>query len=109
MSTTSRGLTGCCLITGHCVLITYSNASKAAQSVLRSQLDRNTFVSARPVLASCMSLFPIYRRCIFDDTVTQYSSKDQLSKHYQVPVFKFIGKDNQVSVKQARWEQACGG
>ncbi|XP_034148316.1 oncoprotein-induced transcript 3 protein [Esox lucius] len=32
--------------------------------------------------------------CISDDMVRQYSSKDQLSKHYQVPVFKFIGKDN---------------
>lgn len=41
--------------------------------------------------------FGILFRCIFDETVTQYSSKDQLSKHYQVPVFKFIGKDNQVS------------
>ncbi|KAK6329516.1 hypothetical protein J4Q44_G00014940 [Coregonus suidteri] len=27
--------------------------------------------------------------------VRQYSAKDQLSKHYQVPVFKFVGKDNQ--------------
>nr|XP_006630604.1 PREDICTED: oncoprotein-induced transcript 3 protein [Lepisosteus oculatus] len=32
--------------------------------------------------------------CISDETVKQYSSKDQLSKHYQVPVFKFVGKDN---------------
>lgn len=36
-------------------------------------------------------------RCISDETVTQLSSKDQLSKHFQVPVFKFIGKDNRVS------------
>lgn len=32
--------------------------------------------------------------CISDETVRQYSAKDQLSKHYQVPVFKFVGKDN---------------
>ncbi|XP_048125020.1 oncoprotein-induced transcript 3 protein isoform X1 [Alosa alosa] len=32
--------------------------------------------------------------CISDETVHQYSAKDQLSKHYHVPVFKFVGKDN---------------
>ena len=42
-------------------------------------------------------LFGLFSSCISDETVTQYSSKDQLSKHYQVPVFKFIGKDNRVS------------
>lgn len=42
-------------------------------------------------------LLHFWSRCISDEAVTQYSSKDQLSKHYQVPVFKFIGKDNQVS------------
>lgn len=30
----------------------------------------------------------------------QLSAKDQLSKHYQVPIFKFIGKDNRVSREQ---------
>ena len=35
-------------------------------------------------------------RCISDDTVKQYTAKDTLSKHYRVPVFKFIGKDNRV-------------
>uniref|UniRef100_A0A8C2HHH1 Oncoprotein induced transcript 3 n=1 Tax=Cyprinus carpio TaxID=7962 RepID=A0A8C2HHH1_CYPCA len=38
--------------------------------------------------------------CISDDTVHQLSAKDQLSKHYQVPIFKFIGKDNRVSREQ---------
>lgn len=37
--------------------------------------------------------------------MTQYSSKDKLSKHYQVPVFKFIGKDNRVS-RRTSWEPA---
>ncbi|KAL4641284.1 oncoprotein-induced transcript 3 protein-like [Arapaima gigas] len=32
--------------------------------------------------------------CISDETVKQYNSKDQLSKHFQVPVFKFVGNDN---------------
>ena len=35
-------------------------------------------------------------RCISDDTVKQFTAKDTLSKHYRVPVFKFIGKDNRV-------------
>ncbi len=39
----------------------------------------------------------IFLSCISDGTVRQFSAKDQLSKHYQVPVFKFIGKDNRVS------------
>ncbi|CAJ0950271.1 unnamed protein product [Ranitomeya imitator] len=28
------------------------------------------------------------------ETVKQYTSKDHLAKHFQVPVFKFVGKDN---------------
>lgn len=39
----------------------------------------------------------MFPSCISDETVRQLSAKDQLSKHYQVPVFKFIGKDNRVS------------
>lgn len=57
------------------------------------------------------SPFGFLFRCISDETVTQYSSKDQLSKHYQVPVFKFIGKDNRVSKQGmlgASW-QVCVG
>uniref|UniRef100_A0A8C1IN57 Oncoprotein induced transcript 3 n=1 Tax=Cyprinus carpio TaxID=7962 RepID=A0A8C1IN57_CYPCA len=42
----------------------------------------------------------ILSSCISDDTVRQLSAKDQLSKHYQVPIFKFIGKDNRVSREQ---------
>ncbi|KAM3912787.1 oncoprotein-induced transcript 3 protein [Leptodactylus fuscus] len=32
--------------------------------------------------------------CVSDEAVKQYTSKDQLAKHFQVPVFKFVGKDN---------------
>ncbi|EMP34953.1 Oncoprotein-induced transcript 3 protein [Chelonia mydas] len=32
--------------------------------------------------------------CVSDDSVKQYTSKDHLAKHFQVPVFKFVGKDN---------------
>lgn len=51
---------------------------------------------------------PSFLRCISDETVTQYSSKDQLSKRYQVPVFKFIGKDNRVSkrfMQRSSWRE----
>lgn len=44
----------------------------------------------------------IFLSCISDGTVRQFSAKDQLSKHYQVPVFKFIGKDNRVSRELVR-------
>lgn len=44
----------------------------------------------------------MFPSCISDETVRQLSAKDQLSKHYQVPVFKFIGKDNRVSREHAR-------
>ncbi|XP_053165830.1 oncoprotein-induced transcript 3 protein isoform X2 [Hemicordylus capensis] len=32
--------------------------------------------------------------CVSDESVKQYTSKDHLAKHFQVPVFKFVGKDN---------------
>ncbi|XP_073541755.1 oncoprotein-induced transcript 3 protein isoform X2 [Phyllobates terribilis] len=32
--------------------------------------------------------------CVSDEAVKQYTSKDHLVKHFQVPVFKFVGKDN---------------
>lgn len=35
--------------------------------------------------------------CVSDDSVKQYSSRDHLAKHFQVPVFKFVGKDHKVS------------
>uniref|UniRef100_A0A4X2L342 Oncoprotein-induced transcript 3 protein n=1 Tax=Vombatus ursinus TaxID=29139 RepID=A0A4X2L342_VOMUR len=34
--------------------------------------------------------------CVSDDSVKQYTSRDHLTKHFQVPVFKFVGKDHQV-------------
>ncbi|DAA14193.1 TPA: oncoprotein-induced transcript 3 protein-like [Bos taurus] len=32
--------------------------------------------------------------CVSDDSVKQYTSRDHLAKHFQVPVFKFVGKDH---------------
>ena len=38
-----------------------------------------------------------YFSCVSDDSVKQYTSRDHLAKHFQVPVFKFVGKDHKVS------------
>lgn len=40
----------------------------------------------------------VFLSCVSDDSVKQYTSKDHLAKHFQVPVFKFVGKDNKVSL-----------
>ncbi|KAK5853844.1 hypothetical protein PBY51_014967 [Eleginops maclovinus] len=59
-----------------------------------SALVESCFATPGPKADQAIKYYLIKDGCIFDETVTQYSSKDQLSKHYQVPVFKFIGKDN---------------
>ncbi|XP_071379048.1 oncoprotein-induced transcript 3 protein [Centroberyx affinis] len=52
------------------------------------------FATPSPKADQALKYYLIKDGCISDETVRQFSSKDQLSKHYQVPVFKFIGKDN---------------
>ncbi|TNN66702.1 Oncoprotein-induced transcript 3 protein [Liparis tanakae] len=59
-----------------------------------SALVESCFATPGPRADQALKYYLIKDGCIADDTVTQYSSKDQLSKHYQVSVFKFIGKDN---------------
>ncbi|XP_051816274.1 oncoprotein-induced transcript 3 protein isoform X2 [Acanthochromis polyacanthus] len=59
-----------------------------------SALVESCFATPGPKADQALKYFLIKDGCISDETVTQYSSKDQLSKHYQVPVFKFIGKDS---------------
>ncbi|XP_036071298.1 oncoprotein-induced transcript 3 protein isoform X2 [Oryzias melastigma] len=59
-----------------------------------SALVESCFATPGPTADQALKYFLIKDGCISDETVTQYSSKDQLSKHYQVPVFKFVGKDN---------------
>ncbi|CAN9499925.1 unnamed protein product [Ophioblennius macclurei] len=59
-----------------------------------STLVECCFATPGPKADQALKYYLIKDGCISDETVTQYSSKDQLSKHYQVPVFKFIGKDN---------------
>ncbi|XP_061601440.1 oncoprotein-induced transcript 3 protein isoform X2 [Cololabis saira] len=58
-------------------------------------LVESCFATPGPKADQAVKYYLIRDGCISDETVTQYSSKDQLSKHFQVPVFKFIGKDNQ--------------
>ncbi|XP_078387087.1 oncoprotein-induced transcript 3 protein [Cetorhinus maximus] len=41
-----------------------------------------------------MRYYLIKDGCINDDTVKQETSTDHLAKHFYVPVFKFVGKDN---------------
>ncbi|XP_041865891.1 oncoprotein-induced transcript 3 protein [Melanotaenia boesemani] len=60
-----------------------------------SALVESCFATPGPKADQALKYYLIKDGCVCDETVTQYSSKDQLSKHYQVPVFKFIGKDNQ--------------
>nr|XP_046258566.1 oncoprotein-induced transcript 3 protein isoform X2 [Scatophagus argus] len=60
-----------------------------------SALVESCFATPGPKADQALKYYLIKDGCISDETVTQFSSKDQLSKHYQVPVFKFIGKDKQ--------------
>lgn len=57
-------------------------------------LVESCFATPGPKADQALKYYLIKDGCISDETVIQFSSKDQLSKHYQVPVFKFIGKDN---------------
>ncbi|XP_035256461.1 oncoprotein-induced transcript 3 protein [Anguilla anguilla] len=57
-------------------------------------LVESCFATPSPKADEPLKYYLIKDGCISDETVRQYSAKDQLSKHYQVPVFKFVGKDN---------------
>ncbi|KAJ8248205.1 hypothetical protein GJAV_G00239500 [Gymnothorax javanicus] len=57
-------------------------------------LVESCFATPSPKADEALKYYLIKDGCISDETVKQYSAKDQLSKHYQVPVFKFVGKDN---------------
>uniref|UniRef100_A0A8B9KAW1 Oncoprotein induced transcript 3 n=1 Tax=Astyanax mexicanus TaxID=7994 RepID=A0A8B9KAW1_ASTMX len=59
-----------------------------------SALVESCFATPGPRADQALKYYLIKDGCISDETVRQLSAKDQLSKHYQVPVFKFIGNDN---------------
>ncbi|XP_059929333.1 oncoprotein-induced transcript 3 protein [Gadus macrocephalus] len=57
-------------------------------------LVESCFATPSPKAEQALKYYLIKDGCISDDTVKQLTAKDTLSKHYRVPVFKFIGKDN---------------
>ncbi|XP_018593706.2 oncoprotein-induced transcript 3 protein [Scleropages formosus] len=57
-------------------------------------LVESCFATPSPRTDEVLKYYLIKDGCISDETVKQYNSKDQLSKHFQVPVFKFVGNDN---------------
>uniref|UniRef100_A0AAY4DY98 ZP domain-containing protein n=1 Tax=Denticeps clupeoides TaxID=299321 RepID=A0AAY4DY98_9TELE len=57
-------------------------------------LVESCFATPGPKADQALRYYLIKDGCISDEAVQQYNAKDQLSKHYQVPVFKFVGKDN---------------
>ncbi|XP_077438230.1 oncoprotein-induced transcript 3 protein isoform X1 [Vanacampus margaritifer] len=59
-----------------------------------SALVESCFATPGPKPDQALKYYLIKDGCISDETMTQYTSKDQLSRHYQVPVFKFIGREN---------------
>ncbi|XP_019725922.1 oncoprotein-induced transcript 3 protein [Hippocampus comes] len=84
-----------------------------------SALVESCFATPGPKADQALKYYLIKDGCISDETVTQYSSKDKLSRHYQVPVFKFIGKENRqvflhcqvlvCSLGDSRCSQPCRG
>ncbi|GCB71527.1 hypothetical protein scyTo_0005971 [Scyliorhinus torazame] len=57
-------------------------------------LVENCFATPTPSGDDIMKYYLIKDGCINDDTVKQETSTDHLAKHFYVPVFKFVGKDN---------------
>ncbi|XP_006006520.1 oncoprotein-induced transcript 3 protein [Latimeria chalumnae] len=57
-------------------------------------LVESCFATPSSKIDEVMKYYLIKDGCTSDDTVKQYTVKDHLSKHFQVPVFKFVGKDN---------------
>ncbi|XP_043911922.1 oncoprotein-induced transcript 3 protein [Protopterus annectens] len=56
-------------------------------------LVENCFATPSSKIDEIIKYYLIKDGCISDENVKQYTTKDQLAKHYQVPVFKFVGKD----------------
>ncbi|XP_069098591.1 oncoprotein-induced transcript 3 protein [Pleurodeles waltl] len=52
------------------------------------------FATPSSKIDEMLKYYLIQDGCVSDESVKQYTSKDHLAKHFQVPVFKFVGKDN---------------
>ncbi|XP_007895821.2 oncoprotein-induced transcript 3 protein [Callorhinchus milii] len=57
-------------------------------------LVENCFATPSPKSDDIMRYYLIKDGCVSDDAVKQQTSRDHLAKHFYVPVFKFVGKDN---------------
>ncbi|XP_031202736.1 oncoprotein-induced transcript 3 protein isoform X2 [Mastomys coucha] len=57
-------------------------------------LVESCFATPTAKMDEILKYYLIQDGCVSDDSVKQYSSRDHLAKHFQVPVFKFVGKDH---------------
>ncbi|KAM5236510.1 oncoprotein-induced transcript 3 protein [Ctenodactylus gundi] len=57
-------------------------------------LVESCFATPTSKVDEVLKYYLIQDGCVSDDSVKQYSSRDHLAKHFQVPVFKFVGKDH---------------
>ncbi|XP_055517699.1 oncoprotein-induced transcript 3 protein isoform X1 [Leucoraja erinacea] len=57
-------------------------------------LVENCFATPSASSDDIMRYYLIKDGCINDETVKQETSNDHLAKHFYVPVFKFVGRDN---------------
>ncbi|XP_009076575.1 PREDICTED: oncoprotein-induced transcript 3 protein [Acanthisitta chloris] len=57
-------------------------------------LVESCFATPTSKIDEILKYYLIQDGCVSDDSVKQYTSKDHLAKHFQVPVFKFVGKAN---------------
>ncbi|XP_042816478.1 oncoprotein-induced transcript 3 protein isoform X3 [Panthera tigris] len=57
-------------------------------------LVESCFATPTSKIDEILKYYLIQDGCVSDDSVKQYTSRDHLAKHFQVPVFKFVGKDH---------------
>nr|AAO22058.1 LZP variant II [Mus musculus] len=57
-------------------------------------LVESCFATPTAKMDEILKYYLIQDGCVSDDSVKQYSSRDHLAKHFQAPVFKFVGKDH---------------
>ncbi|XP_008143619.2 oncoprotein-induced transcript 3 protein [Eptesicus fuscus] len=57
-------------------------------------LVESCFATPTSKIDEILKYYLIRDGCVSDDSVKQYTSRDHLAKHFQVPVFKFVGKDH---------------
>lgn len=71
-------------------------SSTQSASLWTKHIGPDCFSTSVEMIKSYVLSRPAFS-CVSDDSVKQYTSRDHLAKHFQVPVFKFVGKDHKVS------------